>query len=79
MFGPARYGSLKPQLFFHLPAHLFRLFPVMPRPDRPASHKADPVPDNVKMLPPVLDMLDNDTLVMEHFVAVFFLASLDNG
>lgn len=51
---------------------------MMARPDCAASDKAYPVPDNVKMLPPVLDVFDNHALVMEHLVAVFFFAAGNN-
>ncbi len=51
----------------------------MAGPDRSATHKADAVPDDVKMLPPVLDVFDDHALVMEHFVTVFFFAALYDG
>lgn len=70
---PFRRRTLKPKLLFHLPANLLGFLPMMARPYRPAGHKADPVPDNVKMLPSILDMFDNHPLVVEHFIAVLFL------
>lgn len=51
----------------------------MAGPDRSAAHKADAVPDDVKMLPPVLDVFNDHPLVMEHFVAVFLLAAFNDG
>ncbi len=51
----------------------------MAGPDRSAAHKADAVPDHMKMLPPVLDVFNDHPLVMEHFVTVFLLAAFNDG
>jgi len=51
----------------------------MARPDGLSCDQAHAVPDDVKMLPPVFDMLDNHALVVEHFIAVFFFAAFNDG
>ena len=52
---------------------------MMAGPDRSAAHKANAVPDHMKMLPPVLDVFNDHALVMEHFVTVFLLAAFNDG
>ena len=70
---------MQPKLPFHLPANFLRLQPVMPRPDRSAADKADAVPDDVKMLPPVLNVFNDHPLMVEHFVTVFLLTAFHDG
>lgn len=51
----------------------------MAGPDRAAAHQAHAVPDDVEMLPPVLDVFNDHALVVEHLVAVFLLAAFNDG
>jgi len=74
----ARGWALQAKLFLHLTADLLRLLPMHARPYRSAGDKADAVPDDMKMLPSVLYMFDNDSLVVKHLVAIDFLGVFNN-
>lgn len=75
---PWRRG-LQPQFLLHLAADFLGFQPVVAGPNRSATHQTDAVPDDMKMLPPVLDVFDDHALVMKHLVAVFFLAAFNDG
>ncbi len=51
----------------------------MAGPNCSAAHKADAVPDNVEVLPPVFDVFNDHALVMKQLVAIFFFAAFNNG
>jgi len=68
----------KAKLLFHLPRGLFRLVPVKPWPYGTACRQAHAVPDDVEVLPPVSDVLNNDALVIMGLVAILFFAPRDD-
>ena len=51
----------------------------MAGPNCSAAHKADAVPDNVEVLPPVFDVFNDHALVMEQLVAILLLAAFNDG
>ncbi len=50
----------------------------MPRPYGTARVEIHAVPDNVEMLPPILDVLDDDALMLAGLVSVFLFAAFDD-
>ncbi len=51
---------------------------MLPRPNGAVGTQAHPVPDDVKMLPPLKDMLDDNALMVARLIAVLLFGPLDD-